>query len=123
MQVNFSWPVHRYTIVTNQTKEVKKMANLTFNEAKEKNFERLEQFTPIVDRVHGDNHPEFHEVKTLWDQIHEKTTAAGSEKPALDEEFKSLREVTNNYAIPSDVCESYEAVYNMLEEVDTAYQA
>lgn len=99
------------------------MANLTFSEAKEKNFERLEQFTPIVDRVHGDNHPEFHEVKALWDQIHEKTAAAGSEKPTLDDEFKSLREVTNNYAIPSDVCESFEAVYNMLEEVDSAYQA
>lgn len=98
------------------------MTNLTFSEAKEKNFERLEQFTPIVDRVHGDNHPEFHEVKELWDLIYEKTNADTSEKPALDDEFQRLREVTNNYAVPGDVCESYEAVYNMLEEVDKAYQ-
>lgn len=101
----------------------KDMENLTFSEAKEKNFERLEQFTPIVDRVHGDNHPEFHEVKELWDQIQEKTKASASEKPSLDRELQKLREVTDNYTIPSDVCESYEAVYNMLEEVDTAYQA
>lgn len=99
------------------------MANLSFNEAKEKNFERLAQFTPIVDRVHGGNHPEFHEVKDLWDQIHSKTEAADADKPVLDEEFTRLREVTNNYEIPADVCESYEAVYNMLEEVDLAYQA
>jgi regulator of cell morphogenesis and NO signaling len=99
------------------------MANLTFNGAKEKNFERLEQFTPIVDRVHGDNHPEFHEVKDLWNQIYAKTERAAKEKPELDGEFGRLREVTNNYEVPGDVCESYEAVYNMLEEVDTAYRA
>ena len=98
------------------------MTNLTFSEAKEKNFERLAQFTPIVDRVHGENHPEFHKVKDLWDEIHAKTQSSDTEKPELDSEFTRLREVTNNYEVPSDVCESYEAVYNMLEEVDTAYQ-
>ena len=99
------------------------MVNTTFNEAKEKNFERLEQFIPIVARVHGDNHSEFHEVKDLWDKIYEKSQASDTEKPALDEEFTQLRKVTNNYTVPGDVCESYEAVYNMLEEVDAAYQA
>ena len=39
------------------------MGSTAFNEAKEKHFERLGQFTPIVDRVHGDAHPEFHDVK------------------------------------------------------------
>ena len=34
------------------------MTNLTFNEAKEKNLKRPDQLTPIVDRVHGKNHPE-----------------------------------------------------------------
>mgnify|MGYP001379947035 CR=1 FL=1 len=99
------------------------MESLTFSEAKEKNFERLEQFTPIVDRVHGDNHPEFHEVKDLWDQIYEKTNAADADKPTLNSEFARLREVTDNYVVPGDVCESYEAVYNMLEEVDAAYHS
>lgn len=95
----------------------------TFTAAREKHFDRLNQFTPIVDRVHGGSHPEFHEVKDLWVSIHEKTEAAGLEKPELDAEFQRLREVTNDYTVPGDVCESYEAVYNMLEEVDTAYQA
>lgn len=99
------------------------MANGTFNEVKEKNFGRLNQFTPIVDRVHGPTHPEFHEVKDVWDTIYEKTEAAGADTPQLDAEFSKLREVTNNYEVPGDVCESYEAVYNMLEEVDAAYQA
>jgi len=104
-------------------KEGIRMAHLTFNEVKEKHFERLEQFTPIVQRVHGDNHPEFHEVKRLWDHIHEKTQASNSEKPELGDEFKELRQMTDNYTVPGDVCESYEAVYNMLAEVDKAYQS
>ena len=95
----------------------------TFTEAKEKHFDRLNQFTPIVNRVHGENHPEFHEVKVLWDNIYKKSETAGTEKPELDTEFQRLREVTDHYTVPGDVCESYEAVYNMLEEVDTAYQA
>ncbi|MFA7115408.1 MAG: iron-sulfur cluster repair di-iron protein, ric, partial [Candidatus Omnitrophota bacterium] len=28
-----------------------------------------------------------------------------------------------DYTVPGDVCESYEAVYNMLSEVDQAYFA
>jgi len=94
-----------------------------FMKAKEKHFDRLNQFTPIVDRVHGDNHPEFHEVKELWQSIYNKTELSDSEKPSLEAEFQRLREVTDNYTVPEDVCESYEAVYNMLEEVDTAYQS
>lgn len=96
---------------------------LTFNEAKQKNFQMLKQYIPIVDRVHGGNHPEFHEVRKLFDTIFEKTKDAGSNKPELYEEFTRLREVTNNYTIPRDVCESYEAVYSMLAEIDKAYHA
>jgi regulator of cell morphogenesis and NO signaling len=94
----------------------------TFNEVKEKYLERLGQFVPVVARVHGGTHPEFHEVRKLFDEINAKIKEAGSEKPELDNEFKQLREITNNYTVPSDVCESYEAVYNMLAEVDKAYQ-
>jgi iron-sulfur cluster repair protein YtfE (RIC family) len=95
----------------------------SFNEVRESNFKTLEQYVPIVARVHGDNHPEFHEVRELFDIINRKCKEAGSERPEIDEELARLREVTNNYTVPSDVCESYEAVYNMLAEVDQAYQA
>lgn len=96
---------------------------LTFNQVKESHFKRLEQYVPIVARVHGGSHPEFHEVHKLFDTIIKKTKEAGVEKPELNEEFAKLREVTDNYTVPSDVCESYEAVYNMLAEADRAYQA
>lgn len=96
------------------------MAN--FNELKNKYIKRLEQFVPVVDRVHGQHHPEFHEVRRLFDDMNKKIKEAGQQKPDLDNEFNKLREVTNNYTVPEDVCETYEAVYNMLAELDEAYR-
>lgn len=96
---------------------------LTFNQAKEKHSKTLKLYVPIVSRVHGATHPEFHEVHKLYDAIIVKMEEAGLNKAELDEEFLKLREVTNDYTIPADVCESYEAVYNMLAEMDKAYHS
>lgn len=92
-----------------------------FNQIKEKNIETLELYVPIVARVHGEAHPEFHSVHRLFDAMNVKMKEAGSDKPELDQEFKELRKVTDKYRVPADTCESYEAVYNMLSELDEAY--
>ncbi len=97
--------------------------NQTFSKAQEKHFQTLIQYVPIVARVHGDTHPEFHDVRTLFDAINEKAGETHSGNPELTEEFAKLREITTNYTVPHDVCESYEAVYKMLAELDTAYHA
>ena len=95
----------------------------TFNQIKEKNIARLEQYVPVVVGVHGGSHPELHDVGKVFKEINAKIKSAGSEKAELDNEFKQLRQITDNYLVPSDVCESFEAVYNMLAELDKAYQA
>lgn len=79
----------------------------------------LEQYVPVVDRVHGAHHPEFHEVRAVFNTIHAKTKETST--PDLNEEFARLRAITDNYVIPDDVCESYEAVYDMLRTLDTVY--
>jgi iron-sulfur cluster repair protein YtfE (RIC family) len=94
-----------------------------FNQIKAKHFQTLKQYVPIVARVHGKTHPEFHKVHKLFDAISTKINESGLDVPELNEEFAALREITNNYTVPDDVCESYEAVYNMLAELDKAYQA
>ena len=94
----------------------------TFNRVKEENMKKLEIYVPVVARVHGGSHPEFHSVRKIFDEINEKIMKTGPEKPKLDNEFKQLREITDNYTVPSDVCETYEAVYNMLSELDEAYE-
>ncbi len=95
----------------------------TFNEVKAQRMKTLKQYVPVVARVHGKNHPEFYEVQELFDVLEEKTREAGSKVPELQEEFAKLREITSNYTVPGDVCESFEAVYTMLAELDRAYGA
>lgn len=94
---------------------------MKFNELKEIYSKRLEQYVPVVSRVHGQSHPEFYEVEKVYNKINEKMKNAESKDLHLKEEFKELRKITNNYEIPDDTCETYEAVYNMLSELDNAY--
>ncbi|MGI5839817.1 MAG: iron-sulfur cluster repair di-iron protein, ric [bacterium] len=94
-----------------------------FNETKAKHFPTLRQYVPIVAKVHGKSHPEFYEVHKLFDALDKKMKDSDAERAALNEEFAKLREITNNYTVPGDVCESYEAVYKMLAELDEAYQS
>ena len=93
-----------------------------FNKMVEQNMETLEQYVPIVDRVHGESHPEFHDVHRLFNQINKKIKETNLDRVELNEEISKLRKITSNYTVPSDVCESYEAVYNMMSELDEAYK-
>lgn len=83
-----------------------------------KEIKKLTMFIPIVSRVHGSHHHEFYEVEKLFNMINHKII---NESYELDVEFVSLREVTNNYLVPSDTCESYEYVYVTLKELDELY--
>ncbi len=92
-----------------------------FTKTLKKNEEKLELYVPVVARVHGGTHPEFHEVKKLYDQLMEK--AKNDPQADLQGEFSALHEITEGYTVPCDVCETYEAVYQMLSELETAYKA
>lgn len=97
--------------------------NMSFNDTKKATLKTLQTYVPVVDRVHGAHHPEFHEVRALFDSLAQKIKEAGRGRPALEAEFLRLREVTHQYTVPEDVCESYEAVYQMLGALDRAYHA
>lgn len=96
---------------------------LSFDQIKAEHLKTLEQYVPIVARVHGGSHPEFHEVHKVFEVLNNKIKEAGSARPELNGEFEQLRTITNNYTVPADVCESYEAVYKMLAALDEAYRA
>ncbi len=90
-----------------------------FQEVLEKNIAKLEMYVPVVDRVHGDHHPEFHDVKRIFDEMIVKLEE--NKDADLKDDFIELGKVTDNYTVPGDVCESYEAVYVLLEELDKSY--
>lgn len=94
------------------------MTNDHFNQKAEEHVKLLKLYTPILARVHGPNHPELAEVNELVKSLTDKIEKKDAE---LTEEFGKLREVSGNYEVPSDGCETYEAVYTMLSELDEAY--
>ena len=83
---------------------------MTKTVSKKELMEKLEMFVPVVARVHGPTHPEFYEVQKEFENIKNEGN--------VDQAFENLREITDHYMVPGDVCESYEAVYTMLEQLD-----
>lgn len=92
-----------------------------FNQTFEKHKKNLALYVPVVARVHGKSHPKFLEVQKVYNQIIEKINQNPSTKPEITAEFTKLKEITQNYQLPQDTCESYEAVYTMLAQLDKAY--
>ena len=103
-------------------KEERRKTNMKqFESLYTKHKDNLELYVPVVARVHGPTHPVFYDVQTQYNSIVEKVNEDVNND--LSVEFKTLNALTDNFAIPADTCETYEAVYNMLQELDSAYQS
>lgn len=83
----------------------------------DKHINILSQYVPIVERVHGKHHPEFHDVRSSFDKL--VIALKKEDETAIHQIFVDLRTITNHYTIPKDVCESYATVYELLQELDT----
>lgn len=92
--------------------------NETFTELFTSYFEKLDLYTNAITKAHGASHPETFEIRKVFEAINEKVSANNLE---LDSEFGQLRQVTDNYTIPADVCGTYAATYNMLSQIDEAW--
>ena len=79
------------------------------------NKERLDLYTEAITRAHGRNHPEVFEVRDIYLDIDQKI-ANGDED--FNQDFDRLTQITNNYAIPNDVCPVFKATYHSLEEMN-----
>lgn len=69
------------------------------------------ELAPIIERVHGAHHPELTRVRELTESLAQD----GADTDAV---FRELREVTADFAIPDDVCETFVSVYESLEQVE-----
>lgn len=93
-----------------------------FNDLAESYTPKLELYTLPVTRAHGKRHPEVFAVHELFQELNEMRKESVALNAEYGRIFKELREVTKNYSIPADACETYEAVYVMLQEMDEAHQ-
>lgn len=123
ISINFLKEEKGYTINRSSEKEVIIMSKALFQAQVEKNFERLDLYTTAITRAHGKSHPEAFDVRKVFEKIQEKVKAAGEGKPDLCEEFAQLQKVTDYYAIPKGVCPTYESTYEMLKDLNQAYDA
>lgn len=69
----------------------------------------LDKILPVVERVHGDHHPELHDVARLYTALKQEPAA---------EVFAELRRVTGNYTVPADACPTFEKTYRDLAFLD-----
>lgn len=75
-------------------------------------IENLDKILPVVERVHGDHHPELHQVARLYQEL--------KEAPSRDI-FAKLQETTENYTVPEDACPTYAKTYELLETLDKEF--
>ncbi|MBG9984977.1 iron-sulfur cluster repair di-iron protein, ric [Aerococcaceae bacterium DSM 111022] len=80
------------------------------------NQEKLDLYTTAITRAHGKNHPEAFAVRDLYTEL--EAAVFNDKKEKTTRVFKELRQVTSNYEMPNDVCETYEATFHMLEKMD-----
>lgn len=76
----------------------------------------LDKILPVVERVHGEHHPELHRVADLYADLKENVViedenAAVQDVNAVAEIFGQLREITSDFTAPEDACPTYRKVY------------
>ena len=69
-------------------------------------IQELDKILPVVERVHGDHHPELHEVAKLYGELKQGADVAAQ-----------LRQVTGNFTVPADACPTFAKTYKDLEEL------
>lgn len=84
----------------------------------DQNLARAAELASLIERVHGATHPELTRVR----QITLALQQSGNETRTI-ELFNELRTLTQNYALPDDACEAFEATYQALERADRQHAA
>ena len=79
-------------------------------------MQQLERLVPIVERVHGDNHKELHDVSLLFEELEGYYQSDRFDETS--EIFEKLKHVTNNYQLPEDACQGYQELYSLLQQLE-----
>ena len=112
---------HTHKKINLSKKGENKMSKSTFVKIIKEKFPLLAQYTPILARVHGENHPELERVRDIFAKMNSQVQDNEESAIDLSPEFNELRRITGNYSVPADGCETYQAVYQMLDLADKTY--
>lgn len=92
---------------------------MTINEFYSSYNDTLDLYTSAITKAHGQHHPEVWQVRSIYEEIQKKIHAGRYD---LSDEFQQLRRITNNYAIPDDVCGAFRTAYQLLQQFDLISQ-
>ncbi|MDO5375631.1 MAG: hypothetical protein Q4F01_05520 [Staphylococcus rostri] len=81
----------------------------------EANRKTLDLYTNAITKEHGQNHPEVFEVRKLYLAMQHKMDNGNWE---MQDELEQLAAITNNFAIPSDACETLTQTYQMFQKLN-----
>ncbi|MBD3949042.1 iron-sulfur cluster repair di-iron protein, ric [Tuanshanicoccus lijuaniae] len=79
----------------------------------------LDLYTQAITKAHGDKHPEVFEVRKIYKIIQDKIQ---EEDIDVSNEWVELRAITQDYAIPDDVCPTFTKTYQLLKQMDELAQ-
>ena len=73
----------------------------------------INKLLPIIKKVHADTHPELAEVLRLYLEMMQE------EKPLAEKQALAtqLQDMTQEFAIPEDACETFEKTYLLLGDI------
>jgi iron-sulfur cluster repair protein YtfE (RIC family) len=83
----------------------------------QKSFKTLNMFLPRVKKIHGVEHPELIEVEQVAAEL-QAILEDGMDTGRTTALLERLRNLTKNYAIPSDACPAYKNAYKALSQID-----
>lgn len=74
-----------------------------------------EMLFPYIARLGGNERPA---LPPVFDSVEQPVTRMMKEHDKTGDEFRQLREITNNYQPPADACTTYRALYRALEDLE-----
>lgn len=78
--------------------------------------EELNKILPVVQRVHGGNHPEIYRVGEIYTDIL-KGMKLGKNNEKMNKLLNELKSITGNFMAPADVCATYCRTYELLAKL------
>ncbi len=76
----------------------------------------LNKILPVVQRVHGGNHPELFRVGEIYTDIL-KGAKSGKSSEKMAELLEELKSITGNFKTPADACATYDRSYELLAKL------
>ncbi len=101
-----------------ELEQVHKLVEAVGNELVEHMKEEEDLYFPYIKHLVSVKKSAMFYKKPSFGSIHDTFEKIENEHKSVGEKLEQIREITNNYTLPSDACASYTLLFKMLDEVE-----